>query len=119
MRLTKVILIGMSMCLAQTAAAKELCGVVYKNWQDLFRQIETNPKLEPMRATPGFRAFSEKNREKARIWALTDPDMFAHPAVACSSVVGQEGALQISTEGVCFSSKENCDRLAEGFKRMN
>jgi hypothetical protein len=101
------------------AYAAELCGVTYETWNDLFRQIQSNPKLTPVHANPGFKAFSEKGRELARIWAVTEPENFAHPSAACRSVVLIEGAPRVKTLLKCFSTKENCERLLEGYKRLD
>jgi hypothetical protein len=96
-----------------------MCDITYQSPDDLFRQIQSNPKLKEIQANPGFRAFSEEGRILARVWSITEPGNFAHPSIACRSVVGTEGSYRVKTELECFSTKANCDRLFEGYKRLD
>jgi hypothetical protein len=113
-----MILLGITLA-GSSADAAELCGVTYETGEDLVRTILCKPKLTPAPANPGFRAFSEGGRELARIWAITEPGNIAHPSVVCRSVVGTEGNHRVETQIECFSTKENCERLLEAYKRLD
>src|SRR5262249_18721928 len=115
--MSRALYLAGALLISSPVVAAELCALTYETWQDLFRQIQSNPKLKEIPSTPGFKAYSA---ERGRTWTITAGEgSFAHPSVACRSIVGPEGNLSIETRLVCFSSKPNCDRLAEGYRRLD
>jgi hypothetical protein len=111
-----LILLVASLSIAPSANAAELCGLSYNGWQELFRKIQSDSKLRAIPTSPGFKAFGESGRT----WTLTEPEgNAAHPSVACRSIIEAEGGFRIETQLVCFASKVECDRLAEGYRQLD
>lgn len=54
-----------------------------------------------------------------RIWTFTTAAHPAHPAVACRSVVEENGNVATRTEISCHSTRASCDALYREFDELN
>ncbi len=113
---SRTLLIFSALIFVSPAIAAELCGLAYGTWQDLFQQLQANQKLKEIPSSPGFKAYSA---EAGRTWTITQVGNRAHPAVACRSLIGPEGAFKVETRLACFASKSDCDKLADGYRRLD
>lgn len=74
-------------------------------------------RLPPLPGNERYVAYEDA--PNMRIWTFTTAAHPAHPAVACRSVVEENGNVGTRTEIACHSTRANCDALYREFEELN
>ncbi|MGI9406435.1 MAG: hypothetical protein ACR2O4_08700 [Hyphomicrobiaceae bacterium] len=102
-----------------TAAQKQasVCNRDFKTVDGLFKTLKGSEGFSKP-APHGYYVVMSEEKNKA-IWTFTIPGHPTHPTVVCRMPVTENGKISIAMDMVCGGKKEDCDKLAAAFRKLN